>query len=242
LEHKKFGPYNELIWRPGDHADVIRIDDLTIRRGDFCLAHVDLHVPTGAYAALMGKTGSGKTTLLEAVAGLKPISGGRIELNGVDVTRRKPAERNMGYVPQDGALFSTMSVRDHLAFALVIRRVPHKQIKARVHELAELLEIGQLLGRSVHGLSGGERQRVALGRALSFRPATLCLDEPLSALDDATRQQMYETLSLVRRQTGVTTLHVTHNQEEADRLADLVFRIEDGTVARVPSAVEKMIG
>lgn len=219
---------------------MISIDDLTIRRGEFCLAHVNMHVPAGAYAALMGRTGSGKTTLLEAVAGLKPISSGRIVLNGIDVTRRKPAERNLGYVPQDGALFSTMTVYDHLAFALVIRRQPAKQIRARVHELAELLEIEYLLERTVHGLSGGERQRVSLGRALSFRPATLCLDEPLSALDDGTRQQMYGLLELVRRQTGVTTLHVTHSEEEADRLADVVFRVENGTLIRGQSPVEKI--
>ncbi len=209
---------------------MIRIKDLTIRRGDFQLTDVSLSIPTGTYAALMGRTGSGKTTLLEAIAGLKPIVRGRIELNGIDVTRRKPAERNLGYVPQDGALFPTLTVYDHLAFALVIRHMPRKQINARVHELAELLEIKHLLNRRTQGLSGGERQRVALGRALSFQPATLCLDEPLSALDDETRQQMYELLDLVRRQTGVTTLHVTHNQEEADRLADLIYRVDHGTV------------
>ena len=108
-------------------------------------------------------------------------------------------------------------------------------MNARVQELAQLLEITDLLDRTTVGLSGGERQRVALGRALSFRPRTLCLDEPLSALDDATRMQMYELLGHVRQQTGVTTLHVTHSLEEAEHLADLIFRIEKGQVSPIES-------
>ena len=214
---------------------MIQVQGLTVRAGEFSLSDVGFDVPTGGYAALMGKTGSGKTTLLEAIAGLKSISAGSIVLGGIDVTRAKPAERNLGYVPQDGALFTMMTVRDQLAFALVIRHMPRKQVEARVRELAELLEISSLLDRTTVGLSGGERQRVALGRALAFRPATLCLDEPLSALDDATRQQMYHLLKLVRQQTGVTTLHVTHSLEEADHLADVVFRVEDGTLISVDS-------
>lgn len=179
----------------------------------------------------MGKTGSGKTTILESICGLKHVISGRIVLNGVDVTWLKPAERNIGYVPQDGALFSTMSVRQQLAFALVIRKASKSEINSRVDELSELLEIRHLLERTPHGLSGGEKQRVALGRALAFRPSTLCLDEPLSALDDDTRQQMYKLLEHVRERTGVTTLHVTHHMYEARRLADRVFRVEDGAVA-----------
>jgi ABC-type sugar transport system ATPase subunit len=199
------------------------------------LQDVCLEVPNGGYAALMGKTGSGKTTLLEAIAGLKTVASGLILMDGRDVTRLKPAERNLGYVPQDGALFTGMSVRDHLAFALVVRRLPKLAIAKRVEELAMLLEISHLLDRTPVGLSGGERQRVALGRALSFRPKTLCLDEPLSALDDTTRGQMYQLLAHVRRQTGVTTLHVTHSLHEARHLADIVFRIEDGRVTPIPS-------
>mgnify|MGYP001819594801 CR=1 FL=1 len=209
---------------------MILVKQLTVRAGSFALKDVNLEVPTGAYAALMGKTGSGKTTLLEAVAGLKHVTAGTIILGNVDVTRLKPAERSIGYVPQDGALFSAMTVREQLAFALEIRRESKKLIAERVQELSDMLQIGHLLKRTVQGLSGGEKQRVALGRALSFRPNTLCLDEPLSALDDTTRQQMYKLLRQVREQTGVTTLHVTHSQEEASHLADYFFRVEDGLV------------
>ncbi|MHB8971301.1 MAG: ATP-binding cassette domain-containing protein [Pirellulaceae bacterium] len=212
---------------------MIRVEGLVVRAGDFLLEDVHFEVPTGGYAALMGKTGSGKTTLLEAIAGLKAVSAGRITMHGADVTRCKPAERNLGYVPQDAALFSRMSVRDHLAFALVIRRWPRERRAARVAELARLLEVEHLLDRTPLGLSGGERQRVALGRVLSFRPRILCLDEPLTALDDATRNQMYELLRHIRRETGVTTLHVTHSLDEARHLADMICRIENGRVSPI---------
>jgi ABC-type sugar transport system ATPase subunit len=211
---------------------VIAIEGLQIRQGSFRLDDVSFRVPSGGYGVLMGKTGCGKTTILEAVAGLKPIAAGRIVLGEVDVSRLKPAQRNVGLVPQDGALFSTMSVRDHLAFALVIRRTARETINRRVAELAELLEIGHLLDRLPKGLSGGERQRVALGRALSFRPATLCLDEPLSALDDDMREQAMELLKRVQRETGVTTLHITHNRREAAALADVLLELVDGKVRR----------
>ncbi len=212
----------------------IVVERLCVRAGEFLLRDISFAIPTGSYAVLMGTTGSGKTTLLESITGLKKIASGRILLDDQDVTHSKPAERNIGYVPQDGALFTTMRVREQLAFALSIRRVARKEIERRVGELAELLHIGHLLDRTVQGLSGGERQRVALGRALSFHPTTLCLDEPLSALDDETRRRMYELLQDVRRQTGVTTLHVTHNLEEAVQLADVLFRVEAGQLAERP--------
>ncbi|MCA9054494.1 MAG: ABC transporter ATP-binding protein, partial [Planctomycetaceae bacterium] len=138
------------------------------------------------------------------------------------------------YVPQDGALFSRMTVRDHLGFALVVRRTPREEVSRRSAELAELLGLEQLLDRRPRGLSGGERQRVALGRALAFRPRILCLDEPLSALDSETRRQMCVLLRTVQQQTGVTTLHVTHNLDEAQLLADCLLRIEEGQVKRLP--------
>jgi ABC-type sugar transport system ATPase subunit len=209
---------------------VIEVQNLTVHAGSFTVHDVSFSVPTGAYGILMGKTGSGKTTILEAVAGLKHVSAGKIVLGKSDVTQLKPAERNIGYVPQDGALFSTMTVRDHLSFALIIRRVAAAEIQERVDELAKLLGIESLLDRSTVGLSGGERQRVALGRALSFRPSTLLLDEPLSALDDDTRESMYELIRHVKEHTGVTTLHITHSVEEARRLGDIAFRLEGGEV------------
>jgi len=207
---------------------VIHVTDLTLQVGDFRLENVNFDIPTGHYCVLMGKTGCGKTTVLEAIAGLTPVSSGTIRLGELDVTDLQPRQRNIGYVPQDGALFTTMTVADHLAFALRIRRTASADVEARVKELARMLEITPLLERTIHGLSGGERQRVALGRALSFRPTTLLLDEPLSALDDETHGQMCDLLEDVQQQTGVTVLHVSHREQEAERLAQSILRIEDG--------------
>jgi molybdate/tungstate transport system ATP-binding protein len=198
--------------------------------GTFVLDSISFEVATGQYAVLMGRTGAGKTTLLETICGLRRLERGRIWLLDREVTPLKPAERGIGFVPQDGALFETMTVRDQLGFALTIRRRTRREIGRRIAELADLLGIKKLLDRKPAGLSGGERQRVALGRALAAEPGILCLDEPLSALDDATREEMYGLLSSVRQITGVTTLHITHNRSEAGRLADVVLLLEAGTI------------
>jgi molybdate/tungstate transport system ATP-binding protein len=209
---------------------MISVDHLTVRVGGFALEDVGFEVPTGQYAVLMGRTGAGKTTLLEALCGLKAVTRGTVRLNGRDVTRLKPAERGIGYVPQDRALFQTMTVREHLAFALTIRQADRQVIQQSVAELSRLLGIEHLLERRPPGLSGGEAQRVALGRALSARPGVLCLDEPLSALDDETRREMYELLEDVQQSTSVTILHVTHNLDEAEQLADRIFLLQNGKV------------
>lgn len=209
---------------------MIELDRIAVEAGSFRIANISLSVPTGQYGVLMGRTGCGKTTILESVIGLRKVVQGRIRLGDEDVTMLNPALRGIGYVPQDGALFSHMNVRDHLGFALAIRSVPRETIERRVAELAALLGITHLLDRRPRRLSGGERQRVALGRALSFRPRVLCLDEPLSALDSETRSQMCDLLCDIKQRTGVTTLHVTHNADEAERLADCLFRLVDGTI------------
>jgi molybdate/tungstate transport system ATP-binding protein len=213
---------------------LIRVENLSLRAGHFALDSLSFEVPTGQYGVLMGRTGAGKTTLLESLCGLREVTAGRIWLADREVTNLKPAERGIGFVPQDGALFETMSVREHLGFALEIRRAKPAAVAARVRELAELLEIEELLDRKPGGLSGGERQRVALGRALSAHPSILCMDEPLSALDDAAREEMYTLLESVRAKTGVTTLHITHNRAEAVRLADVVLLLENGMIREVP--------
>jgi molybdate/tungstate transport system ATP-binding protein len=179
---------------------------------------------------LMGETGSGKTTLLECLCGLRSLEQGRIELAGRDVTRLRPGERNIGYVPQDGALFPTMTVRNHFALPLEIRKWKSAEITQRIEQLAELLGIGYLLDRLPGKLSGGEIQRVALGRALAYSPATLILDEPLSAMDDQTRQHMYQLLKNVQKATQVTVLHITHSISEASELADCQFVMRQGCI------------
>jgi ABC-type sugar transport system ATPase subunit len=213
---------------------MIAVEHLSLRAGAFAVDGLSFAVEAGQYAVLMGKTGSGKTTLLEAVAGLKPVAAGRVRLMGRDVTRLTAAERGVGYLPQDLALFPTLTVREHLAFAPHVRGWPRDAIAERVRQLADLLGLRDLLDRRPAGLSGGESQRVALGRALSFRPPVLLLDEPLSALDDDTRQEMYALLRSVREQTGVTALHVTHNRSEATHLADRLFVLKDGAIHEQP--------
>jgi molybdate/tungstate transport system ATP-binding protein len=209
---------------------LIRVENLSLRAGHFALDSISFEVPAGRYGVLMGRTGVGKTTLLESLCGLRQVTAGRIWLAERDVTSLKPAERGIGFVPQDGALFETMSVREHLGFALRIRKAKRPAIEARVAELAELLGIEKLLDRMPDGLSGGERQRVALGRALAAHPSILCMDEPLSALDEATRDEMYVLLESIRGKAGVTTLHITHNRAEAVRLGDVVLLLENGTI------------
>jgi ABC-type sugar transport system ATPase subunit len=213
---------------------MIAVTDLAVRVGSFALEDISFTANAGEYVVLMGKTGSGKTSLLEAICGLKPVRAGRIHLHGREVTHLKPAERGIGYVPQDLALFPTLTVQEHLAFALRVRRWQRGDIERRVAELSQLLGIRHLLGRRPHGLSGGEAQRVALGRALAFRPAVLLLDEPLSALDDETRTDMAELLRSVQKLTGVTTLHVTHSLPEAKKLADRVLVLKNGQIEQMP--------
>ncbi len=209
---------------------MIEVQSLSIQAGAFQLENVSFMIPEGHYGVLMGKTGCGKTTLLEAVCGLKKVKSGIVRLMKRDVTQLKPAVRGIGFVPQDGALFSTMTVREHLCFALQIRKWKRPEIEERVQELADWLAIETLLDRRPQGLSGGERQRVALGRALSFRPKVLCLDEPLSALDDETKDEIYDLLKSLRDIHGITALHITHSREEARILADQVLLLRNGQI------------
>ena len=213
---------------------MISVKNLSLSIGEFSLENVSFEVPSRSYCALMGKTGCGKTTILEAVCGLRKVSSGNIILMSQDVTSLPPAERGIGFVPQDGALFSTMTVEKNLGFSLQVRGRPGAVIDERVQELAQLLGIKELLQRRVQGLSGGEKQRVALGRALAFEPGILCLDEPLSALDDETKAGLIDLLGKVREETGVTTLHITHSLQEARSLCDMLLVMEGGELRELP--------
>lgn len=204
---------------------MIELIDVVIHIGEFSLNKISLRVEDGLYAVLMGKTGSGKTTILEAICGLRRVQSGRVMIDGQDVTRWAPADRNIGYVPQDLALFPSLTVKEHLEFGMRLRRMNVQQIANKSQELGKWLEISHLMSRKPKGLSGGESQRVALGRAIAFGPALLLLDEPLSALDAETRVSVQGLLREVNKRTGITVLHVTHNQEEADALADTCIRL-----------------
>lgn len=207
---------------------MISVEQLSVRAGDFRIEGISFEVPTGEHGVLMGRTGCGKTTILEAICGLKEVVEGKITLMGRDVTKLRAGERGIGFVPQDGALFSTMTVRQQLSFGPKVQRWKKKEIERRVAELAEELGIAGILDRKPFGLSGGERQRVALGRALAVRPKVLCLDEPLSALDEATHGGMVELIRKVVKEHGITALHITHSRREADLIADREFLLEEG--------------
>lgn len=217
-----------------DDAWMIHAEGITVCAGDFRLADLSLRVAVGEYAVLMGPSGAGKTTLLEALAGLRPVTAGRLLLGSVDATTLPPAERGVGYVPQDAALFTTMRVRDNLGYGLQVRGAQRSAIEHRVGEVARLLGVERLLDRKPATLSGGEARRVALGRAIGFRPQVLLLDEPLSGLDDATREEVADALEAVRAATGASVLHVTHDVRDAERLADRCYRLEAGRLNGSP--------
>ena len=211
---------------------MIRVEQLAVRSGSFALEEISFTVGAAEYAVLMGRTGSGKTTLLETICGLRKAASGRIHISGADVTALSPAQRGVSYVPQDRALFMTMTVRENLAFGLRLRRMAPAGMQKRTEELAEMLGLTLLLDRLPHDLSGGEAQRVALGRALAPEPRVLCLDEPLSALDDDTRAEMHALLRAVHRTTGATILHVTHHAADAQQLATKLLRLAHGAVVQ----------
>jgi len=198
--------------------------------GGFALQDICVEIPTGVYAVLMGSTGCGKTSLLEIICGLRPPTRGRVLLNGVDVTAWEPRQRQIGYVPQDLALFPGQSVREQIGFAAKLPKHPSADRQALIRELAAELSIHHILDRYPEHLSGGEKQRVALARALAAQPRVLLLDEPLSALDEATHQEASQLLHNMHQQHQLTVLHVTHSRAEAQTMGQLHLRLDEGKI------------
>jgi len=221
----------------------VRIRDLSVDLGEFHLREIALDVAPGEYMVVLGPTGGGKTVLLETIAGLHRPHRGQVLMNGEDATTTPPEERGIGFVYQDYALFPHLNVADNITFGLTLRRRQrrrgrrHREARAvvqqRVDEMAELLSIEHLLHRSPSTLSGGEQQRVALARALIVKPRLLLLDEPLSALDPATREDLQRELARLHRALGTTTIHVTHNFEEAVALGDRIAVLNAGRIVQV---------
>ncbi|MFN0198522.1 MAG: sulfate/molybdate ABC transporter ATP-binding protein [Planctomycetaceae bacterium] len=217
----------------------INIQNVTKTFGKFtALKNVSLNVSSGCLLALLGPSGSGKTTLLRIIAGLEQADSGSILYQDVDVTRKAARDRDVGFVFQHYALFKHMTVFENVAFGMRVRKAPSAEVKARVDELLALVRLDGLERRYPSELSGGQRQRVALARALAVRPRMLLLDEPFGALDAKVRQELRTWLRKLHEEMHVTTVFVTHDQEEAFEVADQVVVMQQGKIEQSGSPQE----
>ncbi|MBW8015671.1 MAG: ABC transporter ATP-binding protein [Planctomycetes bacterium] len=209
---------------------MIQLKDISCRVGDFKLRNISMTIAGGSYFVLLGPAGSGKSILLECICGIRPIESGRILIDGKDITKLPPGTRNIGYVPQDYALFKHLSVADNIGFALKIQGQTRTQRTRQVSRVAEMLSIENILDRPIHRLSAGQQQRIALARALVAEPTVLLLDEPVSALDEANRQEICALLRIIAKDFKFTVLHVSHNLEESFTVAESAAVMRDGMI------------
>ncbi|MEV7430109.1 MULTISPECIES: sulfate/molybdate ABC transporter ATP-binding protein [unclassified Nocardioides] len=212
----------------------IEVSGVTKKFGDFvALDDVSVSIPSGQLTALLGPSGGGKSTLLRIIAGLDSADAGRVEIEGVDATGLPAQKRGVGFVFQHYAVFKHMTVAKNVAFGLEIRRKPKAEIAARVDELLRLVHLQQFSHRLPAQLSGGQRQRMALARALAVEPKVLLLDEPFGALDAKVRKELRDWLRRLHDEVHVTTVFVTHDQEEALEVADEIVVVNQGRVEQV---------
>lgn len=217
----------------------IRVEHINKRFGNFtALNDVSVYVPGGSLLALLGPSGSGKTTLLRIIAGLETADSGTVLYQDEDVTQRSARDRNVGFVFQHYALFRHMNVFENVAFGLRVRKVPGREIEKRVRELLGLVRLENLERRYPAQLSGGQRQRVALARALAIQPKVLLLDEPFGALDAKVRQELRQWLRKLHDEIHMTSVFVTHDQEEAFEVADEVVVMNKGRVEQIGTPLE----
>ena len=217
----------------------ICIQNVSRSFGDFrAIDAVSLDVETGSLVALLGPSGCGKSTLLRMIAGLEPVDHGRVFLNGSDATSLPVQQRHVGFVFQHFALFKHLTVRENICFGLRLRRWPVHRVRHRVDELLELVQLQSFASRYPYQLSGGQRQRVSLARALAVEPQVLLLDEPFSALDAKVRKELRAWLRNLQELTGVTTVIVTHDQEEAMEVADRIVVMNQGRIEQIGSPAE----
>jgi sulfate/thiosulfate transport system ATP-binding protein len=209
----------------------ITVDGATKRFGDFvALDDVSIEVPDGSLMALLGPSGSGKSTLLRVIAGLEEPDSGRVVISDQDMTHVAVQDRNVGFCFQHYAAFKHMTVGDNVGFGLEIRKRPRQEIQQRVHELLALVQLEGLIDRYPSQLSGGQRQRMALARALAVEPEVLLLDEPFGALDARVRTELRQWLRRLHDEVHVTTIFVTHDQEEAMDVAEQIVVMNEGAV------------
>ncbi|RAS26227.1 MULTISPECIES: ABC transporter ATP-binding protein [unclassified Pseudomonas] len=194
--------------------------------------NIDCQIERGQFVTLLGPSGCGKSTLLRCIAGLTPVDGGNILIDGHDIVPLSPQKRGIGMVFQSYALFPNMTVEQNVAFGLRMQKVKADESLQRVREALDLVELGSFAGRYPHQLSGGQCQRVALARSLVTRPRLLLLDEPLSALDARIRKHLREQIRAIQRELGLTTIFVTHDQEEALTMSDRIFLMNQGRIVQ----------
>jgi len=214
---------------------MIRLNDIVVKFGDFTALHgINVHVKEGEFFTFLGPSGCGKTTTLRTLTGfIEPVSGS-VVVKGQDITRVPIEERNIGIVFQSYALFPTMTVYDNIAFGLKVKKMKKPEIDKRVRDIAKKVDLtDEQLMKAVSQLSGGQQQRVAIARALVTGPAIICMDEPLSNLDAKLRVQLRNELKKMQRDFGITTIYVTHDQEEALTLSDRIAVFNKGVIEQI---------
>lgn len=217
----------------------IRIDNVSKFYGSFqALDHVSLEAKPGEFLTILGSSGSGKTTLLKIIAGFEPCNDGKIVINGADIAGKKSYERNIGMLFQNYALFPHMTVEENIAYPLKLRKVPKDKIKEQVAYIIGLIKLEGMEKRYPKQLSGGQQQRVALARAIVYNPPLLLLDEPLGALDKNLRQEMQFEIKRIQKELGITTISVTHDQEEALTMSDKICIMSHGVIQQLSSPEE----
>ncbi len=220
-------------------VSMIEIERLTKSYGAFhAVAEFSLTVAKGEFVSLLGPSGSGKTTLLNLIAGMTRPSSGTIRIDNVDVTNLPPSQRDLGMVFQNYALMPHMTVFENIAFPLQVRRVPKAEIRRRVAEALDLVRMPQFADRKPRELSGGQQQRISLARCMVYRPALILMDEPLGALDKKLREEMQIEISRLHRDSGITMVCVTHDQEEALSMSDRIVLMREGRCVQIGTADE----
>ena len=211
---------------------MIELHDIVVKFGEFtALNNINVHVKEGEFSTFLGPSGCGKTTTLRTITGFIRPESGIVSMRGRDITRVPIEERSIGIVFQSYALFPSMTVRDNIAFGLKIKKLKRPEIERKVNAIAQKVELSQeQLGKAVSQLSGGQQQRVAIARALVTEPAVICMDEPLSNLDAKLRVQLRNELKKMQKDFGITTIYVTHDQEEALTLSDRIAVFNNGYI------------
>ena len=214
---------------------MIKLNDIVVKFGDFTALHsINVHVREGEFFTFLGPSGCGKTTTLRTLTGFIEPASGSVVVKDRDITRVPIEERNIGIVFQSYALFPTMTVYDNIAFGLKLKKLKKKEIDRKVREIAGKVDLSdEQLAKAVSQLSGGQQQRVAIARALVTGPAIICMDEPLSNLDAKLRVQLRNELKKMQKDFGITTIYVTHDQEEALTLSDRIAVFNKGVIEQI---------